>query len=548
MLRVTVLSARNLWKSPTNNDVSPILTVYACGASVSFLGKDKQGKGSNPVWNKTWMIDFFRASKLRIEVADYKLLGRNHLIGYADIELCMFRLGEVSEVPLIQTFVPPNGSGMVSFELSIAPVTYSAFSMKPVKVHELYMFLSYDPNMQEPLEALPVTFRVNALVGDENVYSFFGDKADWTRIGYGGLGNGFLGPTGITHVGIIRACYFQRLKFIVEIVNKSYQGSITFHMVDMEISKKKGHYNLNSSTANKNRTVYEHTQAVPIGGVATVPMLFEITKKKLKFSDMDVCSLNDAASLTSFEDSLARRFLADSYSHQRNMLPRSEVVSLTEMCRTVGVDKMPNRVNLVLGIARMMEVFCTDADQVKMHAICVNTRCLIYASLELGLFGFRTNCPNGELVLRPQKAFQRDYTSFFSRHICDDVVNVEINLLAFPLDVVAIVVGQYAQNKNPAEWTHTLEIDAVPTSYHCGYMEYVRIFDSASAADIGVFQCRRSHFGSACSTYGALVRTGDTWSWVPIEQTTSEPIKIDNYLISCWSQAATKVLSSNTSI
>lgn len=402
-----------------------------------------------------------------------------------------------------------------------------------VKSHDVYMYLTYDPPIQDPAEALPVTFRLPTCIGEDRISCVFDQDTDWTRIGFSGNGQCFQGPTGVTHVGVVRTSILERMQCVVELICREYEGKVTLNLVDLDPETKM--IKRTEKGKSKSLFLFQNTVDCTKDSVVILPFVFRFKDETVQAAPLDVPQYDGSVPLFQFDDELTRR-IALNNPMKRTILSRTEAVALEDMAEMSG-NPVPQHLNLVFGYEWATMNNLRGKHARNMYAIVgFDSTFKPICEITPGTIKYQVKCPNGELT--PDRGTFFGAGSGRPGPAYLDELMVSVDLTKVPLDVKVFVVG--ARCINAPSLTSTPDDQCpIPVTLRYNVMEYVKIIDADTKREIGLFQGNRSLMGMDV-TYcmAAMFRTADSWKWAPLNKAVSKSVPIQEYFADVWREVA----------
>lgn len=519
MLAVTVHGATNLWRSPTKPITSPRLNIVAfCPCVVKIASGVKPKEKGNPLWEHTWDIPFYTASRIRFEIGHKAFISTDY-VAYAEVELCNNASGKTS-LPLSYMFRSENGPSFLDVEINYrdtpvaTPERPLAISNKGVDVNYLFIYLTYEPAISDPLEALPVTFKLPVLVSSDENFCVYDQKNDWNRIGYSGCGSGFVGPTGITHVGCIRASAAD-MKFWIEIVSTTYEGAATVHIANVKARRTNAWIEFKPDDCFH---LFESTVAVSPGCAQALPVAFSIKSKTLRAENFEGRLPQDPSTfdLELFE------LVRESSQFLRQIVSRHTPTPFGLMCSNNGCVA-PTRLAVSLGLQSLKAPDIGKDRPYGLYRI-MGLKADDSVEFQAKFWGimYRAKAKNKEIEVLSANKYQIGGIHFFTTPKYDDMMCSVIDFENVSPDVRVILFGGDLQQKPFASLNGCGAPYPVELSTQLNLHDYVRFIDPDSGKEIGIYQHQRSVFDRVYACFGGLVRTSEGWTWVPISRSYGE--------------------------
>ena len=547
MIKITAHSGQNLLREPNNPKITPRLYVYGFGTAEIEIGCTKSKQATpHPIWGDTWQIEFFRVFQLRFELYHHRRLLPDVFIGHCLVDLDSFQFGTPVTLPLQLAFETSEvGTICVEVSMHVLQLMLTPFIDRPLalvdgggyKVSELFMYLTYEPKIEEAAEALPVTFRIPACVPVYGMTAVFDQDTDWTMIGESGNGKCFNGPTGFTHVASLKAGIFERMQFLVELVCGDYEGKVSFNLVDIDIDRKLVKCTEEGKPKRTMTHVFQHTVEVTQGSVVVLPFLFGIDDEKMHVSKFEATAYDGSVPLFQFDDELLKRISVNNCV-KRVILSRSEAISLTDLAEMSG-NPMPHKLALTLGYGWTHFNNLRGKHSRNCYAMVgFDNAFKPVCHVTFGTVSYAVTAPNEELAAKRNWIISQA-TRIMSPKLLDELTIV-VDLDKVSPDVNVLLIGAKCTNGMALSSTPVKDCP-IPFSLRAGVMEYVKIVDVDTKREIGFYQASRNSFGiDATACMAALFRTGDTWKWAPINRDIPKSLPVFEYFADVWRDVATR--------
>ena len=298
-VHVTILSAKNL--SPEKpDDVSPYVQLFSKGLIYYFVGETKSvKKNSNPIFNASFDIDFFKASLLIFKVFDHHFVGRDPLLGSYELDLNALMDRGVTHLDLPIHETPNEYPSVLTIEIDLQPLTPDSVNslIKPNcpqvipqipqnlrrSGYRMYVYTSFDPPITDCTQNKPLPVEIKCLFIDSRYkyYTYLDSDCSWEILGHSTGTYTSRGPSGPTQIHRINPKKLSNTFLFFFMESSNYSGNVTINYIISPKDKKKVKDESYIYSYSKSESFLVHQEEIPLlpNSLRTVPYYISFDNK-----------------------------------------------------------------------------------------------------------------------------------------------------------------------------------------------------------------------------------------------------------------------------
>jgi hypothetical protein len=517
-IRVSVLSATNLSRSPSEPDICPTVSVWAHGPGRFCLGDTpetslRHPQTPNPLWQVTFDVDWFRLSQLEFVISHFRPVVSNKKVARIRVPVAQIPLGKPFTVPV--TYCKPGlPPAEFTFQIDLSPFT--PFSpIKPKSAHKrLYVYATYDPPLPLAAGPPPATFSCVNAHDEEQRFSIFDESVHWQSIGRGSEGLVSFGPSGPTHVATLNRSKCDKSTSAFLVNSQSYTGLVTLNFLLAEappVTLKKvltespqSFTQFHQLPRNESRGLFlQSSVQVAPGTFACLPHAIRIQGDKYTVRQIAPAAIGPGGDAAGFARQVAKAICPDIVLRQRNLFHSTLPSSLSAAAASVGCAP-PRRIGLV-GACRPINHSNNYYITLALLAFDAAGRFLpAMPTDDTRLTVVDGPAFNGAIVPRERAQYQPDIGTFRETYYSDArAFDVDLDGL-IGQGVASLAVAMFPDRRAPADRLAEFRRKAV------------RIVDPESKVEIGLAHVAAPWVSKKWGILaGGLVFVNDGWSWLP---------------------------------
>jgi hypothetical protein len=490
-IRVTVLSAANLSRSPTDPLICPTVAVWAYGPGRVRIGESPESlfrhpENSNPLWHIHLDVDWFRVSYLEFVISHFRAIVANQVVAIIGIPLLQIPLGTPYTVPVTYT-KPDQEPAEFTFQVDLIPRPPPS-PIQPKWAHKrLYVYATYDPPI-ELAPTLPVTFGCVNSTDIEQRFSVFDEFVHWQSIGKASLGLISFGPTGPTHVVHLNRGKCDKSTSAFLVTSHSYAGTVTLNFLLAEDAAGTSPEHSLPRNESQGFLLQSSVQVTP-GTVTCLPHSIRIVGRDYRVGVLASLVLPPGGDYAGFIGQISRLLSPDIVVRRRLLLPFALPFSISDAAALAGLPP-PHRITIV---SSFMPAAISGAGGSMQY----------YASVNLLAFdaaGQFVEQSGGALVSDDPRKYGTD-PGFLRRPYYWDEQCVAVDLDA----LLAAGVCSLAVTMVPPHGWRLARFRR----------KAIRIVETDTKTEIGVHHVVSSWLDKEGLVVGGIVFANDCWSWVP---------------------------------